>query len=118
MDNLLLFCGPKAITNLNRHIVLLGQKYRVALPTATKAHKIAATVAATKVVGPESANVIRQLSRSVETDARFYQALQGTQHAVQAFATLDKLSDETERKCWCMISRCRSVEFICSIHYQ
>lgn len=90
-EKLLVFPGAKCIKNLNYKLQTLGRKYGLNVPTATKMRKIGATSVALNVTGPKSTLVTRQLSHSIETDARFYQALESDQHAVAAFTTMETL---------------------------
>ena len=58
--------------------------------TATKVCKIAATEATLTLSGPQAALVTKQLAHTPETDAKFYQAISGPQHAALAVRYLSE----------------------------
>lgn len=90
---LLCLSGGRQMANFNSRFKTLSQRYGFEPMTATRVRKIAATEAALKLSGPEAALVTKQLSHTPETDAKYYQALTGPQHA--AFAV--KCLSDTKR---------------------
>ena len=97
-EETLLLPGGKPVTHVNNLLQFLGRKYNISVPTATRVRKIGATETARKVSGPTSTLVMNQLSHSVSTDQRYYQAIHGDDEAVEAFHMMENLRKESTAK--------------------
>ena len=88
---LLCLSGGKQLNNFHVRFRTLTKRFSLPHLTATRVRKIAATEAALNMSGADAALITRQLSHSVETDVRFYQALSGSHHAATAFHAMEQM---------------------------
>ena len=80
----------RKLQNFNTRFKTLSKRYGFEPMTATKVRKIAATEATLKLSGPQAALVTKQLAHTPDTDAKFYQAISGPQHAALAVKYLSE----------------------------
>ena len=79
---LFVLTGGRPLGNLSSKLKLIGGKYRLSLPSATRVRKIGATTVAL---------TLRQMSHTINTEALHYQAIVGDQHDASAFKTMSHL---------------------------
>ena len=78
---------------------IVGGRYGLQLPSATRVRKIGATTVAVKYgQSPKASLVTRQMSHSLNTEATYYQAIVGDQHAATAYTTMAELQQGTPTK--------------------
>ena len=89
---LFVLCGSKQLKNLQGLLNKLGKYYGFTTPTATRVRKIGATSVCNAFGdGPEKTRVSKQMSHSMQTHSRYYEATRGAKNAAQAFQTMEKL---------------------------
>jgi hypothetical protein len=93
---LFVLCGGRGIKSLSSRLKVVDG---LQLPNATRVRKIGATTVAMKYgQTPEASLVTRQMSHSLHTEAMYYQAIVGDNHAARAYSTMKQLQQETPSK--------------------
>ena len=87
-ESVLLFPNQegKVLDHLLRHVVKLGERYGVNVPTATASRHAAATAVTKGGEERERAAVATMMSHSLQTQDRYYAELKGREEAVKGFA--------------------------------
>ena len=90
---LFLLSGGRPISKLSSRLKSVGLRYNLDLPNASRVRKIGATSVALNLDDKEARLVTRQMSHSVATNAAYYQAIVGEQHAADAYRSMAELRE-------------------------
>ena len=91
---LFLLTGSRAVSNLSSRVKRVGERYGLVLPSASRVRKIGATCVATALGDSAKAHLVtRHMSHSASTEAQYYQAIVGDQHAVSAYGIMTALRE-------------------------